>query len=177
MSIQILTSWTLTLCFLLLSPKVSKVLATHLTWSSFMLSRLAGQNTLTPLSQITPVANLILNSSNTLNILGLYLWLFSTVLPKIKKICRLSAFVCFDFSGWARVFVLILQVEHVFASYPSDNYPSWWVVFSPLFVSDALNAYFCVIVFIRMYIDVSTVKNWTDLSGIPMVETYTNRVW
>ncbi len=36
-----------------------------------------------------------------------------------------------------------------------NNYPSWWVVFSPLFVSDALNAYFCVIVFIRMYIDVS----------------------
>ena len=59
------------------------------------------------------------------------------------------------------VFVLILQIEHVFASYPSDNYPSWWVVFSPLFVSDALNAYFCVIVFIRMYIDVSTVKIWT----------------
>jgi len=24
---------------------------------------------------------------------------------------------------------------------------SWWVVFSPLFISDALNAYFCVIVY------------------------------
>ena len=30
---------------------------------------------------------------------------------------------------------------------------SWWVVFSPLFISDALNAYFCVIVFIRMYLE------------------------
>ena len=30
---------------------------------------------------------------------------------------------------------------------------SWWIVFSPLFISDALNAYFCVIVFIRMYLE------------------------
>lgn len=32
---------------------------------------------------------------------------------------------------------------------------SWWVVFSPLFASDALNAYFCVIVFIRMQLESS----------------------
>ena len=30
---------------------------------------------------------------------------------------------------------------------------TWWIVFSPLFVSDAFNAYFCVIVFIRMYLE------------------------
>jgi hypothetical protein len=30
---------------------------------------------------------------------------------------------------------------------------SWWVVFAPLFVGDGLNAYFCVIIFIRMYMD------------------------
>lgn len=30
---------------------------------------------------------------------------------------------------------------------------TWWHVFAPLFVSDALNAYFCVIVFIRMYLE------------------------
>jgi len=30
---------------------------------------------------------------------------------------------------------------------------SWWHVFSPLFISDALNAYFCCIVFIRMYLE------------------------
>lgn len=30
---------------------------------------------------------------------------------------------------------------------------SWWVIFSPLFASDALNAYFCVIVFIRMQLE------------------------
>ena len=57
---------------------------------------------------------------------------------------------------------LIFQVEGVFDSSSGDNlfensFPTWWIVFSPLFVSDALNAYFCVIVFIRMYIDVSTI--------------------
>ncbi|XP_047121530.1 transmembrane protein 203-like isoform X3 [Schistocerca piceifrons] len=30
---------------------------------------------------------------------------------------------------------------------------SWWIVFSPLFTADALNAYFCTIVFIRMYLE------------------------
>ena len=29
---------------------------------------------------------------------------------------------------------------------------SWWIVFSPLFVADALNAYFIITVFIRMYL-------------------------
>jgi ribonuclease P/MRP protein subunit RPP20 len=29
----------------------------------------------------------------------------------------------------------------------------WWVIFSPLFTADALNAYFCTIVLIRMYIE------------------------
>ena len=28
---------------------------------------------------------------------------------------------------------------------------SWWTVFSPLFVADGLNTYFCLIVFIRQY--------------------------
>jgi hypothetical protein len=30
---------------------------------------------------------------------------------------------------------------------------SWWTVFSPLFVGDALNAYFNMIVFIRQFLD------------------------
>ncbi|KAF5288338.1 hypothetical protein FQR65_LT12072 [Abscondita terminalis] len=32
---------------------------------------------------------------------------------------------------------------------------SWWTVFCPLFASDALNAYFCIIVFIRMHLESS----------------------
>ena len=50
-----------------------KVLATQLTWLSFMLVRLAGQNTLTAISQIILFARLLLNPSNTLDILGFYL--------------------------------------------------------------------------------------------------------
>nr|XP_040566830.1 transmembrane protein 203-like [Lepeophtheirus salmonis]ADD24441.1 Transmembrane protein 203 [Lepeophtheirus salmonis] len=30
---------------------------------------------------------------------------------------------------------------------------SWWLVFSPLFVSDGLNAYFVIIIYIRMHLD------------------------
>nr|CAD7207517.1 unnamed protein product [Timema douglasi]CAD7421810.1 unnamed protein product [Timema poppensis] len=30
---------------------------------------------------------------------------------------------------------------------------SWWLVFAPLFAGDALNAYFCTIVFIRMHLE------------------------
>lgn len=54
------------------------------------------------------------------------------------------ALVCFTIF----TILLTLKVENVL-----EASPSWWIVFSPLFVSDALNAYFCVIVFIRMYID------------------------
>ena len=43
--------------------------------------------------------------------------------------------------------LLTLKVEKVFDSL------TWWQVFSPLFISDALNSYFCVIVFIRMYLE------------------------
>ena len=30
---------------------------------------------------------------------------------------------------------------------------TWWQVFSPLFISDALDCYFCTIVWIRMYVE------------------------
>jgi len=35
---------------------------------------------------------------------------------------------------------------------------SWFLVFSPLFICDGLNAYFCIIVFIRQYLE-SQFKN------------------
>jgi hypothetical protein len=55
------------------------------------------------------------------------------------------AVVCFT----VFTILLTLKLEGVV------DVPSFWIVFAPLFVSDALNAYFCVIIFIRMYIDVS----------------------
>lgn len=30
---------------------------------------------------------------------------------------------------------------------------NWWIIFFPLFAGDALNAYFCIIIFIRMHIE------------------------
>jgi hypothetical protein len=69
------------------------------------------------------------------------------------------ALVCFT----AFTVLLTLKVE-VWTYQPSESLRgddileqvstvSWWVIFAPLFISDALNAYFCVIVFIRMYLE------------------------
>ena len=49
---------------------------------------------------------------------------------------------------------MVLKIEGVLL--PSGT--SWLLVFSPLFICDGLNAYFCIIVFIRQYLD-SQFKN------------------
>lgn len=33
------------------------------------------------------------------------------------------------------------------------QFENWWIIFFPLFAGDALNAYFCIIVFIRMQLE------------------------
>lgn len=43
--------------------------------------------------------------------------------------------------------LLTLKVEGVL---PAST--SWFLVFAPLFISDGINAYFCIIVFIRQYL-------------------------
>jgi len=45
--------------------------------------------------------------------------------------------------------LLVLKVEKQVL--PTET--SWFLVFSPLFICDGLNAYFCIIVFIRQYLD------------------------
>ena len=42
--------------------------------------------------------------------------------------------------------LLVLKLEILY-------HLTWWQVFSPLFISDALNCYFCTIVWIRMYVE------------------------
>jgi len=37
--------------------------------------------------------------------------------------------------------------------YDLTNDLTWWQVFSPLFISDVLNCYFCTIAWIRMYVE------------------------
>lgn len=49
------------------------------------------------------------------------------------------------------VFTILLALK--FDSNTEFMHSSWWIIFSPLFASDALNAYFCVIVFIRMQLE------------------------
>jgi len=51
------------------------------------------------------------------------------------------------------LYVLSLLIFSVLAVFKYEGYlgASWWAVFSPLFICDALNAYFVCIVFIRMY--------------------------
>lgn len=41
--------------------------------------------------------------------------------------------------------LLTLKIDHFIESF------SWWTIFSPLFITDSLAAYFCTIVFIRQY--------------------------
>lgn len=51
------------------------------------------------------------------------------------------------------VFTILLALhleEKILTDKPSS---AWWIVFSPLFVADAMNAYFCTIVLIRMYLE------------------------
>jgi ribonuclease P/MRP protein subunit RPP20 len=43
--------------------------------------------------------------------------------------------------------LVVLKVENLV---PAST--SWFTIFSPLFVSDGVNAYFCIIVFIRQYL-------------------------
>lgn len=52
--------------------------------------------------------------------------------------------------------LLVLKVEKVL---PLST--SWFIVFSPLFASDGINAYFCIIVFIRQYL-------YQELSNAPL---------
>ena len=48
---------------------------------------------------------------------------------------------------------MINEVQQMVTPGHGDSF-SWWHVFAPLFVSDALNAYLCIIVFIRQYLKV-----------------------
>lgn len=48
------------------------------------------------------------------------------------------------------VFTILLALKHTdFPQFQLD----WWYIFLPLFAADALNAYFCIIVFIRKQFD------------------------
>lgn len=45
--------------------------------------------------------------------------------------------------------LLILKLDEKYF----DSISGWWTVFSPLFIADGLNTYFCAIIFIRMHME------------------------
>lgn len=45
--------------------------------------------------------------------------------------------------------MLVFKYDSEVELYTND----WWMIFFPLFTGDALNAYFCIIVFIRMFME------------------------
>lgn len=49
--------------------------------------------------------------------------------------------------------LIALTIFTILLALKIDTENSWWIIFSPLFAADALNAYFCVIVFIRMQLE------------------------
>jgi len=49
------------------------------------------------------------------------------------------------------IFTVLLSLH--LEGYLMEGRNVWWVIFSPLFTADALNAYFCMIVLIRMYLE------------------------
>ncbi|XP_012257911.1 transmembrane protein 203 [Athalia rosae] len=49
------------------------------------------------------------------------------------------------------IFTILLAMK-LDSNYFSSS-GGWWMVFSPLFVADGLNTYFCAIIFIRMQMD------------------------
>lgn len=48
------------------------------------------------------------------------------------------------------IFTILLALKYSPDIELTDN---WWHVFTPLFAADAMNAYFCTIIFIRMQLD------------------------
>ncbi|KAL1494466.1 hypothetical protein ABEB36_010062 [Hypothenemus hampei] len=55
------------------------------------------------------------------------------------------------------VSVLVFTIILVIKFDPNIETPAndWWVIFSPLFVGDALCAYFCVIIFLRIILEIT----------------------
>jgi len=71
-------------------------------------------------------------------------WLGVTVFELLALLVCLAVFTV----------LLVLKVEGEDVSVQTFTETSWWWIFSPLFVCDAVNAYFCIIVFIRMHVEV-----------------------
>lgn len=60
------------------------------------------------------------------------------------------------FEIWVNLICILIFTIMLVFKYDSEVEPytnDWWMIFFPLFTGDALNAYFCIIVFIRMFME------------------------
>jgi len=77
-----------------------------------------------------------------------------TMLFRQKELLKWLGVTIFEIWIWLvslTVFsvLLVLKIE----GYLLPSSTSWFIIFSPLFICDGLNAYFCIIVFIRQYLE------------------------
>uniref|UniRef100_A0A6B2EBZ5 Putative membrane protein n=1 Tax=Phlebotomus kandelakii TaxID=1109342 RepID=A0A6B2EBZ5_9DIPT len=77
-------------------------------------------------------------------------------LSELVKWLGLTEFEIFTNLLALLVFTILLSLR--VSSYLSAEYLDWFVIFSPLFCGDACNAYFCLIVCIRMYLESDQIK-------------------
>lgn len=60
------------------------------------------------------------------------------------------------FEIWMNLVSLVIFIILVALKMDGNYFPDqsdWWIVLSPLFIADALNTYFCSIIFIRMHME------------------------
>lgn len=69
----------------------------------------------------------------------------------LKELIRWLGLTVFEI--WMHLIAISLFSMLAVLKYESVISLSWWVVFIPLFTCDGVSAYFCIIVFIRMYKD------------------------
>jgi len=75
-------------------------------------------------------------------------------LSEILRWLGLTVFEVFSFSISVLAFTVLLTLKVEASTFGlSPDFVSWWTVYAPLFIADAFNAYFVVIVFIRMSIE------------------------
>lgn len=71
-----------------------------------------------------------------------------TMLFTLNEIVQWLGMTAFEI--WTHLVTLLVFSVMAVLKYESVINLSWWSVFTPLYIADGLNCYFCIIVFIRM---------------------------
>lgn len=74
---------------------------------------------------------------------------------KLSELVLWSGLTVFEiFTNLVALLIFSILLTLRLGQYIPPNSLNWFVIFSPLFCADLCNAYFCIIVGIRMYLDV-----------------------